>query len=224
MKLNYIISPEIKGLGIKQLVVAEIHDVAITKENSELEKLKDEVSKKVMQFSDEDISNNQILESYRFLVKSVGRSLKKFPPAAESLINIVKKNGRFPHINTVVDSYNTVVAQTFLALGVHDIDKLQGPITFRLSKEPENFTSVGSESVKQTQPGDYVYADENLVLAWLDSKDSELVKISLETKNIVIVIQGTPFTKIEYTKKAIEDACALIINFCGGTSEIKIIE
>ncbi len=224
MKLKYNLTPEIKKLGISKVAVAEIYDVTITQEQEELEEIKKETVAEILKIDEDSLLENPILESYRELVRTIGRSLKKFPPAAESLIKSVQKTGSFPLINTAVDSYNLVVAKTFLALGVHDFDKLGKTITFRLSPGQEPFTSVGSEKIKYTQPGDFVYADENKVLAWLDSKDSELVKLSLETKNLVIIIQGTPYTKIDHTLKAAEDACQLITKFCGGEYEVGVIE
>lgn len=224
MKINYIMCPEIKSLGISEVVVAEIYGVNIQKENSILEEIKEKVISSIEMQDEDSIKNNPILQSYRDLVQKIGRSIKKFPPAAESLIGVIKKKAMFPKINTAVDAYNIIVTKTYLALGVHDMDKLGTTITFRISKGNEAFTSVGSEKVKHTQPGDFVYSDEKQVLAWLDSKDSELVKISKETKNIVVIIQGTPYTKLEYKLLAVEEAAKLITKICGGTYKIRIVE
>ncbi|MBN3950379.1 MAG: hypothetical protein HWQ38_29495 [Nostoc sp. NMS7] len=224
MKLSYVMSPYFKSLGITSTVVAEIYGINIERENPEVEMIKNQAAKEVMKMSDEFISDNTILQSYRDLLKSIGRSPKKFPPSAESLIQSVKHFQRFPQINVAVDSYNVIASRNFLALGVHDLDKLGSKITFRLSDGEEPFTAVGSQKVKYTQPGDFVYADERQILAWLDSKDSELVKLSLDTKNIVIIIQGTHQTTQEYNLAALENACKLITRFCGGTFEIQAVE
>jgi hypothetical protein len=139
-------------------------------------------------------------------VSRIERSVKKFPPAAESLIQLIRRTRRFPAINAAVDAYNITVCHTHLALGVHDLDRLNGSITFRLSSGGESFRAVGSDTVKQTAPGDYLYADEARVLAWLDSKDSDEIKLSPMTKNVLIVIQGTSRTSRVDTRTAIEDA------------------
>lgn len=224
MRLKYAMSSEIKALGILSTVVAEIHGVTIESEHPELNEIKNQAFARVMNMDDEFVLENPVLQSYRDLVKKVGRSAKKFPPAAESFIQLIRHSGRFPHINTAVDSYNVVVTKKFLALGVHDIDKLSGEITFRLSDGQEPFTSVGGEKIKYTQRGDFVYADKNQVLAWLDSKDSDLVKLALDTKNILIVIQGTHCTPQDYNLEAAEEACQLITRFCGGSYEIQKVK
>ena len=60
-------------------------------------------------------------------------------------------------------------------------------------------------------------------LGWT-SKDSDAVKLSLETRNMLIVIQGTDYTSREYNLSAAEEACKLVTRFCGGTYDIKALE
>jgi DNA/RNA-binding domain of Phe-tRNA-synthetase-like protein len=216
-------SPQMKSLGFDSAVVAEIRDVSISQSDPELEKLKEDAAAKIMQMGEEEIESNRILQSYRNMVKKTGRSAKNFPPAAESLIRLVKFRGRFPPINAAVDAYNLISAKYFLALGVHDIDKLEGPITFRLSEGNEPFTAVGSDKRKMTAKGDYLYSDSKQVLAWLDSKDSDAVKLSTDTKNILVVIMGTDATPIDYNLSAAKEACEIIAKFNKGTYEISMV-
>lgn len=224
MKHKYVIEKQIKELGIKSSVVAEVSGAKIDDHNPELEGIKIEAAERILKMSDGEIAENSVLEGYRELVRSVGRSLKKFPPSGESLLLQVKRTGCLPTINTAVDSYNIVVSRRFLALGVHDANKIGDTITFRLSNGGESFIPVGSPNIKTIQPGDYVYADDKRVLAWLDSKDSDEVKISTETTDFIIVIQGTARTERKYNLETAEEACNLITRFCGGTVEIFPID
>lgn len=224
MKLTYIVEEEFKGLGIHASVVAEMSGLSIQPSHPEIEKIKEEVAGKVAEMPDASIRDNSVLEGYRELVRGVGRSLKKFPPAAESLIAQVRRTGKFPTINTAVDCYNVVVSRRFLALGVHDVAKIGQEIRFRLSPGGEPFVAVGGEHVKTTQPGDFVYADDTQILAWLDSKDSDKVKVSLDTTDLIIVIQGTARTDREYNTATAKEACELITQFCGGSYEIGEID
>jgi DNA/RNA-binding domain of Phe-tRNA-synthetase-like protein len=103
---------------------------------------------------------------------------------------------------------------------VHDLDKLKGGVTFRRSAGGEPFRSVGTASAKVTAEGDYLYADDLQVLAWLDARDSDTVKLGPESKNVLIVVQGTSATTREYTRAAIEDAAARIVTYCGGSFSV----
>ena len=223
MKLTYILEKTFADMDICSGAVAEIRGVSISASSTSLEVLKAEAVHDVLALKDQNIVDNPILQSYRQLVSNIGRSNKKFPPAAENLILQIRRNKQLPTINTAVDCYNIIVAQSYLALGVHDIDKIGSTIRFRISSGGEPFRAVGSDSVKMTQPGDFVYSDDTRVLAWLDSKDSDDVKVSAGTKNIVIIIQGTAITESSYNYEVAERACRLITSYCGGTYSISSI-
>lgn len=224
MQLQYVITPELKAMGIKASVVAEITGLHIAPQHEELEQLKHQATAALLTLSEAELATNPILEGYRGLVRGLGRSLKRFPAAAENLICQIKRVRQFPTINTAVDSYNLVVVKRLLALGVHDLAKLGTTITFRLSEGGEPFLPVGSNTVKTTQRGDFVYADEQHVLAWLDSKDSDDVKVSLATTALTLIIQGTARTDRAYTWATAEEACHLITRFCGGQYEITAVD
>jgi DNA/RNA-binding domain of Phe-tRNA-synthetase-like protein len=221
--LRYEVEPGIKELAIRSIVAAELHDVKIAPAHPGLEELKTNAARAISARPDGDLEN-AILESYRAMVRRVGRSASTFPPAAATLLKLVRRLGRFPTINCVVDAYNIVAGGTSLALGVHDIEKLAGTIRFRICTQEEQFVPIGSPDVKWTRPGDYVYSDDRQILAWLDSRDSDVVKLSLASKHIVIVIQGTDYTTREYNTAAAKEACELITRYCGGAYEIHPVD
>jgi DNA/RNA-binding domain of Phe-tRNA-synthetase-like protein len=224
VKVGFGIAEGFGGLGLDGIVVAELSGLAVGRTDPDLEAIKAEVLDEAAALSDDELADNEILLGYRELVQSVGRSPKKFAPAPERLLEQLRRTASFPTINTAVDSYNVVVARRYLALGVHDVAKLHGDVSFRLSPGGEPFISVGSQKTRHTVEGDYVYADERRVLAWLDSKDSDEVKISDDTTSMIIVIQGNRRTSAEYNARAAEEACELVTRFCGGGYEIARVE
>ena len=123
----------------------------------------------------------------------------------------------------MVDAYNVVASKYFLSIGAHDLDKISGPISFRLSLGGEAFTAVGGK-ISTTCKGDYLYADDKQVLALLDSKDSDMVKLSSETTNLVLIIQGTPGMAVDYRRKALVESCERITGTVGGSFEIFVVE
>jgi len=221
MQKRYIIDPAFRALGFASCTVCEVHGISIPVESEEVENLKARTLSMVLGLEDEAVMADSVLEGYRSQVAAIGRSAKKFPPAAEGLIQLIRRTRRFPSINVAVDAYNVTVCNCRLALGVHDLDRITGSVTFRLSSGGEEFRAVGSESVKRTAPGDYLYADDTRVLAWLDSKDSDDVKLRPDTQNLLIVIQGTSRTSREYNRAAIGDAAERIVRFCGGAFAIS---
>jgi DNA/RNA-binding domain of Phe-tRNA-synthetase-like protein len=54
------------------------------------------------------------------------------------------------------------------------------------------------------EPTDFVYRDDNGILAWLDVRDSEFYKMSDGTKNVLFVMQGNANTSVEYRLDAMK--------------------
>ena len=223
-QLNYRFDPGFHRLGIDSVVTAEIRGIDNTRpltaeQNARLQA----IAQQIIKTGPDALEEEPVLRGYRDCVAQIGRSAKKFPPSALALSGIVQRTGRLPSINPVVDLYNGVALQSFLSLGVHDIDKLQGTISFRFCTEPERFVPIGGGD-KQTQPGDYVYADEQTILAWLDARDSELVKVTESTRNLLIVAQGNAATSAEMRISVLNDLCGQITEHCGGEFQILAIE
>ncbi|MFM5338902.1 B3/4 domain-containing protein [Aeromonas enteropelogenes] len=202
--LNYIVFAVVHEMDQKHLLsdtyLSQLHKVeqsALDIETSELESL-------------------PVLQGYVELVRQIGRSPKKFPPSAWALIDIIKRHGKFPHILPIVDIYNIITLTYNLSLGVHDLSKLKGEaINFRISPGGEFFYPIGGGE-KRTKTGDYVYSDSDTLLAWLDARDSERVKVMSQTRDIIIVIQGNVNTSLEYRVRALEELCHLLVKTCGG--------
>ena len=75
------------------------------------------------------------------------------------LKNLLKKQ-EFHKINPLVDLYNLISMDTKLALGAHDLDKIEGNITLRLTQGNENYIPLGSEEAKEVKAGIYSYIDD----------------------------------------------------------------
>src|SRR4051794_3568511 len=118
MRRTYALDDSLLDLQLVGSVVAEIHGATIPEQwPAELVEQRRAAVERARQF---DEAEDDVLQSYRDLVRSIGRSPRKFPPAAEKLIQQVKRLGDLPRINVAVDCYNLVVLDTRLAFGVHD--------------------------------------------------------------------------------------------------------
>ena len=73
---------------------------------------------------------------YRPFAK-VGRSIKKNPPTVLALIRNIQHRGALPQINSIIDIYNVESLKSFLAIGGHDLDKIEGPIEFTVSQRDD---------------------------------------------------------------------------------------
>lgn len=149
------------------------------------------------------VKEEAVVQGYMELLKEVGRSVKKNPPTILALIKNIQSRGFLPTINSVIDIYNVECLRSFLAIGGHDLDKIQGPIEFTVSQKEDIFLPILSteKKVSETDP---VYRDCQGVLAWLDVRDSEYYKFEDQTRNAIFIIQGNRATSVEMRLEALD--------------------
>lgn len=219
-KLKIQVDPYYQKLGIKHIVYAELHGINNQiKDTRAVDLLVEKAQQKALLTDELSLETNAILEGYRQITIALGRSLKKFPPSAQALINTVQRTQTFPRINPFVDIYNAAVVDSMLSIGAHDLNKIHGNIYFRLSPGEEPFIAIGGNE-KPTSKNDIVYADERNILAWLNTRDSELAKVTPETTDVILIIQGNSKTTVEYRQQVLEKLCGQITQICGGQYEI----
>lgn len=160
---------------------------------------------------------DSILSGFQELHTKVGRSNKDYVSSPESLIGFFLRKGRLPQINPIVDLYNLVSVKSKLALGAHDISKINCDVSLNLTTGLENFVPLGKTEPVVIQPNEYAYIDNgNNIICRLEVIQCELTKITNESKDVFLIIQGNEKTTQEYVDKTALEVCELITKFCGG--------
>lgn len=210
-KRCFWIQPEAEAIGVKFLV-AEIHGVKVTRQLAELEEEKRRVAHKMKGL---DPYNQPILLAYRRLLDSVGATSEVASP--EFLLRLVIRNGRLPTINSVVDAYNTASLETLIVASAHDLEKVEGNPGISMMTGTEVFYPLGSSSPTVLPEGQWAGVADNHVLCQLNCKQSDLSKVTLETKNLLIYVQGNDYTTHDYLESALEQVCEALVRFNGGS-------
>lgn len=148
------------------------------------------------------VKEEPVVQGYIDLLKEVGRSVKKNPPTILALIKNIQNRGFLPTINSVIDIYNVECLSSFLAIGGHDLDKIQGPIEFTISQREDSFLPILSTE-KHVSESDPVYRDQQGIMAWLDVRDGERYKMEETTCNVLFIIQGNRATSVEMRLEAL---------------------
>ena len=116
------------------------------------------------------------------------------------LKNLLKKQ-EFHKINPLVDLYNLISMDTKLALGAHDLDKIEGNITLRLTQGNENYIPLGSEEAKEVKADIYSYIDDaNDIICYSEIRQVDKTKVTNESKDIFFIVQGNKETSDKYVK------------------------
>ena len=158
------------------------------------------------------IKNNSILDGYKEFYCKVGLDCL---PAAENLMNLVKKNKNFPNINNVVDCYNAVSAESGLAFGAHDADMVEGELRFKATDGSEKFVPLGEKLLVKINKGEYAFMDDKEVLCRMDIKQCDKTKITKNTKNVILYAQGNRSVKDGYLKDAVVEVCETLRGIYG---------
>ena len=202
--MKIIINRSIVVLGIKSVVIG------IAKNINPNAKLSDSFLKKQKKMEEwalncniDEVFNHPVIQGYKDLLQSVGRSVKKNPPTVPALIRNIQHRGSIPCINSIIDIYNVEALNSFLAIGGHDFDKIHDYIEFTVSEREDIFLPILSTE-KHVAKTDYVYRDEKGILAWLDVRDGENYKFDDKTKNAIFIIQGNLNTSVEMRMEALK--------------------
>jgi methionyl-tRNA synthetase len=209
--INVRVDRGCQDLGIKA-VAAVVSGITVKKKKGQLEKLKKETVNSY-KFKQDDIAN-----AYKEIYKKVG--VKGIDHPIQTLRGIVKKSGKLPTINTVVDSYNMVALEKGLSIGAHDLDKIKGNVAFKITNGSEDYKPLGTDKAQKVNKGEYACTDEARVICRMDIKQCDGTKIDERTGNVFIYVQGNKATSHEYIRDALKQACENIIKFCGGKYRI----
>ena len=202
--MEFRLDKSLYDLGIKNVVIGIAKNVDPHADlSSSFLKKKKEMERWALECDVEEIQESSVVQGYTKLLQRVGRSVKKNPPTVIALIRNIQHRGSLPHINSIIDIYNVEGLHSLLAIGGHDLDKIGGQIEFSISQREDIFLPILSTE-KHVAQTDYVYRDENGVLAWLDVRDSEYYKFDEDTKNAIFIIQGNENTSVEMRLEALE--------------------
>jgi len=217
-----IIQSEIKNIGITGIYLT-IEGIQNKEHDAVFEKYRKQVVFQAYEYVRKigDIKNDPLIRGFRQLHDAVGVSNRKNISAPENLYKLLEKKHDIPRINLLVDIYNTVSIKYRLALGAHDWDKVDGNVNLRFTNGTEKFIPLGESEPKTVGVGQYSYIDDsNEIICYLDVRQIEKTKVTLDTKNVFLVVQGNGSTPFPYIENAVKELVQLIKEYCGGTATV----
>lgn len=219
--MKFIVDEKVLELGVK---IKAVIIKGLDNENVNEDYLtwrKNKVQELITKYKDYDIKNDPIIEGFYELHQEVGVPRRKNLPASENLIKLLTKREELVSINKAVDIYNILSIESKLCLGAHDIDKVSGNVSLKITDGTEKFLPLGSEELKPINPGEYSFVDDdNDVVCWLDIRQVDKAKVTGASKNVLYLIIGNKETKDEDLEKVTNDLIELTTKFAGGTAEI----
>lgn len=207
---KYYVFPEIIDANIPSLGVS----IELLNEKN-MDSLDDFINKKVEFCLDKyrylEVKEIDNITGFNELHRRHGEKSKKIKSAPETLIRLMKKRGALARISPLVDIYNSISIEYALALGAHDWDSIKGDIVLKFTSGGERFIPIGAKESEIVFPGEYAYIDNstNEILCRLESRQSDISKLTETSKKILFIIQGNGKTSIDYLLSAKKE---LIVN------------
>ncbi len=219
--MKFIVDEKVLALGvkIKAVIIEGINNKEISEEYEAWRKEK--VASLIEKYKDYDIKSDPVIEGFYELHQEVGVPRRKNLPASENLIRLLTKREELISINKTVDIYNILSIESKLCLGAHDIDKVDGNVTLKITDGTEKFLPLGSEELKPVKAGEYSFVDDNNdVVCWLDIRQVDKTKVTEDSKNVLYLIIGNKETKDEELEKVTNDLISLTTKFASGKATI----
>lgn len=223
--MEFRVAKDVLDAGVKILFIV-IRGVDNKTPSGDFGHYRDEkVQELAERYKDFDVHQDPILEGFNILHDKTGVKRRKNIPAPENLIKLLRKHGGMNPINKAVDIYNIVSMDTKLALGAHDIDKVDGNVTLRFTNGTERFQPLGADSPTPIAPHEYGYIDDsNEVLCRLEIRQVLKTLVTEDTRNIFYIVQGNEATTDEHLRSGARQIVGLTTKYCGGRGEIIVPE
>jgi DNA/RNA-binding domain of Phe-tRNA-synthetase-like protein len=177
-------------------------------------------------FEGVSIPDHPRIACWREAYRQFGAKPKDYPSSIENLVRRVAKGHALPHINTLVDLYNTVSLRYLLPAGGEDLDWIQGDVLLTRAGEDEApVRLLGEPEERAPRPGEVIYKDgvSAICRRW-NWKEADRTKLTLTTRNAVLVLEGLPPVPQASVAEAAEELAGLVRTHCGGQVRMSLVD
>ena len=204
--------------------IGTITDIHNEKENERIEQLREAVYQEVKtKHNIETLKDNPTVRAFRDFYWKLGIDPTKTRPSGEALLRRLLHGDELPRISAVVDAYNLASTKTILPISGFDVDLLNQPFHVRFAKNGETFTGIGMDKPITLTEQMLVLADQKQVLCIYPYRDTDLTKITMQTRNAMIIVYGVPGIDEQVLKEAAEttlDYIRLVSQGKTGTTKV----
>jgi len=172
------------------------------------------------------IAEHPHIAPWREAYRQFGAKPKDYSSSIENLARRVLKGWSVPHVNPLVDLYNTISLRHLLPVGGEDLDRVQGDVLLTLATDQEAPVHLlGEPEARPPKPGEVIYKDDlgTLCRRW-NWKEAERTKLTAETRNAFLVIEGLPPVGRDLVERAAGELGRLVREHCGGEVAVALID
>ncbi len=211
------------GLNLGMVVVSGMDNRGDSEDlHRKIREKEEEIQQNILS---ETLSLHPNIQAWRRAYAAFGAKPKKYSSSIESLYRMVLRGKELRSINSLVDIYNYVSLSHMIPLGGDDLDKVEGGITLCFARGDEPFTPLNSLETEIVKEGEVIYTDEKEVLCrrW-NWRECDKTKMTPETKNAVLILEGLPPVRREDIEPAAEDLRILVRKYCRGETKAFFLD
>ncbi|MFX0150282.1 MAG: phenylalanine--tRNA ligase beta subunit-related protein [Candidatus Hodarchaeota archaeon] len=124
-----------------------------------------------------EVDKDDIIQKYDTYFKMWN---KTYP--IEYQINTIKGGGNFPQVSVLVDNMFIAELKSRILTSGHDLDEIQGDLTFDISRGTEQYQKINGQEQK-LKKNDVILEDHEGILACILYGPARRTSITLKTKN-----------------------------------------
>lgn len=188
--------------------------------------LRNEEERVAREFAGIQISEDPHVRPWREAYRAFGAKPKEHLSSIENLIRRAARAQPLPHINTLVDIYNTVSLRHLVPVGGEDLDQVRGDVLLTRAGESEPAVQLlGESDPRPPKPGEVIYRDDlGAICRRFNWKEAKRTKLTERTGNALLVIEALTPSTANDAERAIAALAFLIQKYGGGTVKTARID
>jgi len=137
-------------------------------------------------FTSETVLDAPAVKEWRNAFQRFGVKPSKYRSSIEQLYRRALKQEIIETSLPLVNLYCYCSLIEMVPMGAYDVEKVEGDIVIRLSKENETFLGIGDTTPLIAHPGVVVYSDDGGIICWAwNHRDAARVSLSPETNRAI---------------------------------------
>jgi DNA/RNA-binding domain of Phe-tRNA-synthetase-like protein len=154
----------------------------------------------------------------RGMYKRLGLDPTKTRPSNEALLRRIRKGGKLPRINAMVDVVNWCSVEFQLPYGLYDRARMRGPVTMRLGADGEEYAGIRKDVVHVA--GRLTVADAEGPFG-NPTSDSARTMVTSATRDALVVVYAPADTAPARLARVLDTTAARLARICGGLEQAR---
>jgi DNA/RNA-binding domain of Phe-tRNA-synthetase-like protein len=206
MEFTAVFDPEVSNrLPGLSMCIGALANVHVEKNNEQVKSLRNTVYEEVKaRYKIETLRDDPTVRAYRDLHWKLGIDPTRTRPSGEALLRRFLNGNDLPDISNVVDAYNLASMKTVIPISGFDRDRLNLPLHVRFAGNGDVFTGIGMDKPLSLTERMLIVVDGKQVVCIYRYRDSDDTKITLNTRNVIVVGYGAPGIAECQLKEAVE--------------------